>query len=82
MKRSEDVVLKKQRSRERELERLKREEERERFQRSALAFDTWKHLKDVEREADRGLRIRQQRFMTPTMRGIIDSFHRRGDVNK
>ena len=70
MKHAEDQLQKKQRSRERELERLKREEMRERLHRSEVAFNTWKQLKDAEFETERQLERRQPRSMiTPPKRG-------------
>ena len=69
MKQTEDDVMKKQRAKEVELSRLKREETRERRQRSETAFDTWRHLKDSEWETERQLNRQHHRSMTPPRRG-------------
>ena len=68
MKRAEDEEHRKEFSHERELKRLKREEVRGRQQRSLAAFDSWKHFKDVELEAERDLE-RRYKFMCQTRRG-------------
>ena len=70
MKRAEDEVRKTQLSRERELGRLKREETRERRQRSQAAFDTWKQLKDAEFQTERELERRYRISTTYPRRGL------------
>lgn len=69
-KQVEDTLMKKQHSKEMELERLKREEKRERQSRAEAAFNTWKHHKDSEWETERQLMNIDHRSMTPPTRGM------------
>lgn len=68
-KQTEDVVAKKQLSKEMELRRLKRDELRERRQISEAAFSTWKNFKDIEWETERDLTRRMNRSLSPPRRG-------------
>ena len=68
-KQAEDKVTKKQLCKQSELDRLKKEEMRDRQQQSEAAFSAWKRHKDVEWEMERQFIKHQHRSITPPIRG-------------
>lgn len=62
-KQAEDEVMKKEQAKQAELARMNRELLEERQKRADVAFNTWRHHKDIQQEMDRQLTAQQ--YSTP-----------------
>lgn len=68
-KREEDEVMKKEKTAQRELRKLKNEEKRERRQKAEETFNTWRLQKDVELSLQKSNEKHRAKSLSPPHRG-------------